>query len=165
MIVEVTERELAEAARIHAESWQESHRSFCTPEFLALHSVQHQKEYLRGEQAQGKKLYMLVEREGPVGIVSVQENLIENLYVLPCAQKKGYGSRLLQYAMEQCTETPVLWILEHNTGAYRLYYRRGFRKTGRRNCLTPDLWEIKLQYSPTAAQQQALCEGVSVFTF
>ena len=75
---------------------------------------------------------MLVE-EDPVGIVSVTRGLIEDLYILPDKQNMGYGTKLLQYAIEQCTDTPTLWILENNTGAERLYSRRGFKKTGRKN--------------------------------
>ena len=44
MIVTVDQSSLEEAAAIHSVSWQESHRSFCSPEFIALHTTQHQKE-------------------------------------------------------------------------------------------------------------------------
>ena len=44
MIVTVDQSNLEEAAAIHSVSWQESHRSFCSPEFVALHTPQHQKE-------------------------------------------------------------------------------------------------------------------------
>ena len=46
----------------------------------------------------GSKCYMLVEDE-PIGIVSVTGSLIEDLYILPQKQNKGYGTKLLQFAI------------------------------------------------------------------
>lgn len=53
-IVEVNEENLAQAGRIHSLAWQESHRSFCTPEFVAKHSPEAQTEYLRRERGPGQ---------------------------------------------------------------------------------------------------------------
>lgn len=143
LIVDVGEHELDAAARIHSASWQESHRAFCTPEFVAQHTPQRQKAYLRGE-LEKKRLFMLVD-EAPVGIVSVCGSLIENLYVLPDRQGLGYGTTLLEYAMAHCSGTATLWILDNNEGAQRLYERHGFRLTGKRNWITPTLSELEMQ--------------------
>ena len=144
-IIEVTEDDLPRAGRIHSESWKESHRSFCTAEFVERHSVEAQTEYLRREMAAGKRVWMLID-ESPVGIVSVQGSLIENLYILPEFQGKGYGTILLHFAMAQCEDRPTLWILDNNEGAYRLYARNGFRKTGRTEKLTDRLYELEMEY-------------------
>ena len=88
---------------------------------------------------------MLIEDE-PVGIVSVKDGLIEDLYILPDKQNMGYGTKLLQFAIEQCTDTPTLWILENNTNAKRLYHKMGFQETGRYNAITDGFDEIELSY-------------------
>ena len=137
---------VAAAGYIHAESWQESHRSFCTEEFVQRHSREAQTEYLRREMEEGKRVFLLLAPE-PVGIVSVWGSLIENLYILPQAQNKGYGSRLLRFAMAMCEGTPELWILENNEGARRLYRRLGFRETGRANSLSDTLREIQMVFT------------------
>ena len=142
MITEINRSELREAARIHSVSWQESHRSFCTPEFIALHTPEHQEEYLRDKMDHGARVFMLTE-DKPVGIVSVDGSLIEDLYILPEYQNRGYGTRLLHYAIRQCEGVPTLWILENNLDAGRLYRREGFRETGRRNMITDKLDEIE----------------------
>lgn len=142
MIIEVNEYTLSQAAAIHSVSWQESHRSFCSPDFIARHTPEHQLEYLRGKIAGGSRIYLYVEEE-PVGIVSVTGSLIEDLYILPDRQNKGYGTELLRYAVSLCPETPTLWILDNNTGAERLYRRLGFRPTGRKNAITSGLDEIE----------------------
>jgi GNAT superfamily N-acetyltransferase len=144
MIVQVDESNITDASKIHSESWKDSHKNICNTSFLKLHTVEHQKEYLRREIQAGKRVYMLVE-ESPVGIVSVYGGLIENLYVLPEKQRKGCGTKLLLFALQQCSDTPVLWILEINQKAHSLYFKYGFRETGKRNQLSDSLAEIEME--------------------
>lgn len=141
--VEVSEQNITDAGRIHSESWKESHRSFCSVEFVEKHTPAAQVEYLRREMVAGKRIYMLID-DYPVGIVSVHGSLIENLYVLPAEQRKGYGTQLLHYAIHQCAGTPCLWILNINVGAYRLYTKNGFKETGNIKQLSSQLAEIEL---------------------
>lgn len=142
MIISVDVTNLLQAATIHSISWKESHRAFCMPDFVASHTPDRQRNYLSNKMKSGTKIYMLVE-EKPIGIVSVTNSLIEDLYVLPDMQNMGYGTKLLQYAIDQCTDTPTLWILENNINAERLYQRMGFIRTGRRNSIASGLDEIE----------------------
>ncbi len=132
-----------DAAMIHSISWRESHKDFCTPEFIEIHSPERQLRYIRDKMNKGTKFFML-EDEDPVGVVSVTDSLIEDLYVLPEKQNMGYGTQLLQFAVSQCPDTPSLWILENNVNAERLYCRMGFTKNGRINAITDKLAEIEL---------------------
>lgn len=142
MIIAVDNENLFEAATIHSISWKESHRSFCSPEFVERHTPEHQQIYLINKLAEGSKFYMLVE-EKPIGIVSVTGNLIADLYVLPDKQNMGYGTKLLGYAIGECTDVPTLWVLENNVNAERLYRRMGFKKTGRINSIADGFDEIE----------------------
>lgn len=142
MIVPVDETNILEAALIHSISWQDSHRSFCAPDFVALHTPERQRDYLRGKMNKGSKVYMLV-KDRPVGVVSVTGSLIEDLYILPEKQNRGYGTALLQFAVGQCPGVPTLWILENNQSAARLYRRMGFQETGNVNAITDRLAEIE----------------------
>ena len=132
MIKQVTQSDqtgMMQAAVIHSESWKASHENICSGEFLAIHTPQRQRDYLEGEMEKGAQLFLLVQ-EKPVGIVTLRGNLIENLYVLPGEQNKGYGTQLLIFAMEKCVGSPTLWVLNTNAGARRFYERHGFRPTG-----------------------------------
>lgn len=133
MIVPVTEGNLRAAAEVHALSWRASHESFCSASFVAAHTSARQKAYLRQKMLRGSRLYLHLLEDEPLGVVSVTDDLIEDLYILPAHQGHGYGTALLRYAMAQCGGTPRLWILENNKGAERLYRREGFRPTGKRN--------------------------------
>ena len=150
MIVTVNQSNLSEAAKVHAVAWQASHQSFCTPEFVMLHTPERQAAYLNDKMEAGSKLYLLI-TDIPVGVVSVTGNLIEDLYVLPERQNRGYGTELLQFAIEICTDTPILWILENNERAKRLYERFGFSETGRRNAITDVLDEIEMSWTKGTA--------------
>lgn len=146
MIIPVDETNLLQAATIHSISWKESHRAFCNKDFLEIHTPDRQREYMRNKIDNGAKFFMLAEKE-PIGVVSVTDSLIEDLYILPEMQNMGYGTELLLYAVSQCTDIPTLWILENNTNAERLYRRMGFRETGRKNSITNGLDEIEFSLS------------------
>ena len=146
MIIEVNENNILEAATVHSISWKESHRSFCSEDFIELHSPERQLSYIRNKVDAGSKFFMLVE-DAPIGVVSITDSLIEDLYILPNEQNKGYGTSLLQFAISQCTTTPTLWILENNVNAERLYLRMGFERTGKVNSITDKLDEIEFALS------------------
>lgn len=141
-IVKITDKNIAEAGKIHSESWKESHKEFCTDEFIARHTQEAQTEYIRSEVAKGKDFYMLI-ADKPVGIVSLQNGLIENLYVLPAEQRKGYGTMLLQYILQECNGTPRLWILSNNPKANAFYKKHGFTESGKRKQLRSNLFEVE----------------------
>lgn len=142
-IIPVCDENLAVAGAIHSESWRASHRSFCTPEFVAAHTPEVQTAYLRREMAAGKDVYLLIDGEA-AGIVSVWGNVIENLYVLPELQGRGYGTALLEFAAGKCAGVPTLWVLSNNENALYLYRKRGFRQTGGRKALKGGLCELEM---------------------
>ena len=139
----VTEKNIDIAAEIHSLSWKESHRGFCSLEFVEAHTKERQKQYIQNEMANGKVFYMLVEDEAK-GIVSVKDNLIENLYVLPTEQRKGYGTQLLKYAELLCKGNPTLWILNNNVVARCIYQKNGYVFTGNKNVLNANLSELEM---------------------
>ena len=144
-IVLVTEENLRQAAAVHAVSWRESHRDICSAEFVAAHTTERQMDYISREMARGKRFFLL-EDEVAVAVVSLQGSVIGDLYVDPSMQGKGYGTALLRFAMAQCQEAPVLWVLSTNERAARLYQRIGFSATGRQKVLSAALREIEMRY-------------------
>ena len=142
-IIPVNEMNLAGAAAVHAASWRESHREICSLEFVAAHTTQRQMDYLRKELEQGKQVFLLLDPE-PVGVVSVHGELIENLYVLPEAERRGYGTALLDHACSLCG-VPALWVLSTNGKAREVYERRGCGYTGRQKRLNDRLAELEMK--------------------
>ena len=76
---------------------------------------------------------------------SRQGCLIADLYVLPSEQNKGYGTRLLAFAVTKCQSPPSLWVLSSNQRARKFYERNGFRPTGTVVQHTDTLWELEFR--------------------
>ena len=144
MIIKVSEKNIQKAAEIHSISWIDSHKDFCSGDFIEKHTVENQILYLFNEINLGKDIYMLIENY-PVGIISLKDTLIENLYILPSEQGKGYGTKLLLFAISKCKKEPTLWILDNNIRAYKLYSKHGFNKTGKVNILSDSISEIEMK--------------------
>jgi GNAT superfamily N-acetyltransferase len=74
---------------------------------------------------------LIAEQDGqPVGSVSVGEDFLRTLYVLPSHWRAGVGSALHDHALERlrargCTRAK-LWTLEENWDARGFYERRGW---------------------------------------
>ena len=141
----VTEKNIDIAAEIHSLSWKESHKSFCSKEFVELHTQERQRQYIEKEIQAGKSFYILIE-EKPKGIVSIIDNLIENLYILPAEQQKGYGTKLLHFAEILCKGVPTLWILSNNEAAKKLYLKQGYKLTGECKILNDELSELEMKH-------------------
>lgn len=144
----VTDKNIDIAAEIHSISWKESHKSFCSEEFVQAHSKERQKQYIQDEMKKGKQFYMLVDEDAK-GIISIKDDLIENLYVLPNEQHKGYGTQLLHYVELLCNGNPTLWILSNNDIARKFYEKEGYYFTGKENRLTDTLSELEMQRDKT----------------
>ena len=143
MIIKVNKENLQIAAEINAESWQNSHSTLYSESFIKRHNTARQKVYLKNSMKDGKRLYMLV-KEIPVGIVSIKDNLIEDLYILPTEQHKGYGTELLLFAIEECRGKPSLWVLDNNEKAQSLYRKCGFHMTGKKHSFSEQLIELEM---------------------
>ncbi len=136
MIIKITEDNIFEAAVIHSVSLQYSNRVFYSTEFIPKHDdIEFQADCLLSKIKNGTDLYMLIVLDKAVGIVSVTNNLIDDLYVLPEEQNKGYGSILLKHALSCIEGDAFLWTLENNNDAKKLYQQEGFKTTGKINHL------------------------------
>ena len=146
MIELVNKDNIIAAAEVHAISWRESHRDICSEEFVAVHTSERQMGYLKRQMQNGAVIYLLSHDETPVGIVSLQGDVIGDLYVLPDKQGRGFGTELLHFAMENCTGTPILWVVNQNQRAISLYERNGFQMTGERKVLSEKLFELQMRF-------------------
>ena len=63
------------------------------------------------------------------GMIHIEGDLIEELYIDSFFVNEGIGSKLIEFAIQEkgCTKVKVL---EKNTNAIRFYERHGFKATG-----------------------------------
>ena len=69
---------------------------------------------------------------GIVGLLSMGDGTIHNLYIRPGYQSRGIGHKLIETAKTCSSGELQLWVFEPNKGAIRFYERHGFvtvRKT------------------------------------
>ena len=147
-IIPVTEENAPLAGAVHAASWQASHRHFCPEEFVLRFDARRQTEYLLEGMRRGKQVWLLIDPE-PAGLISLTEtgegSLIEDLYVLPRLEGRGYGGALLKAAIAQARGPVYLWILNNNLKALDYYQKRGFALSGREKPLSESLRELEMR--------------------
>lgn len=72
-----------------------------------------------------------------VGLLSMSDGTVHNLYILPGHQNRGIGRKLMETAKTCSGGHLQLWVFEPNAGAIRFYEREGFvtvrRTDGREN--------------------------------
>lgn len=71
------------------------------------------------------------------GMIRINGDEIEKLYVEPQFQNQGIGVALLNYAVHKMNTT-WLWVLEYNTRGRAFYQRNGFELTGEK--MIEDEW-------------------------
>lgn len=75
-------------------------------------------------------IYLLLKNEKIIGAVACYDNEIDDLIVGRAFQNKGYGKRLLQWAMHmirsQSDEPIILHVAEWNKKAISIYQQAGF---------------------------------------
>ncbi len=73
----------------------------------------------------------IAERDGePAGILVLEGDLLDQLYVTPSAQGLGVGTALLDHAKARRPEGLRLWVFVSNEPARAFYARHGFVQIG-----------------------------------
>ncbi len=61
-----------------------------------------------------------------LGMMALEDELVDQLYVAPAAQRRGLGDRLIAHAKKLRPARLRLYTFQHNTPARRFYEARGF---------------------------------------
>jgi len=124
-LVKVELRQLAlddmdRAAAVHRASFDER-----LPWLVGLHTQDEDRWFYRHRVFPKCVLWGAFESDDLVGVIAFHEDWVDQLYVLPYAQRRGIGAALLQIAKSQAT-TLSLWTFQRNEDARRFYERHGF---------------------------------------
>lgn len=74
------------------------------------------------------------------GMIHIEGELIQELYIDSFFQHKGIGARLIEFAIHS-RDAKCLWVLEKNHSAVKFYQAHGFAATGERK-LQPGTQEV-----------------------
>lgn len=109
--------------------WEKSVRT--THHFLTEESIQFYKPLIRNHYLPAVELFIIRNSHGKIAaFMGLSDELIEMLFVHPDEQGKGYGKRLIEYAIRQ-KQIDKVDVNEDNDQALRFYQHLGFEIIGR----------------------------------
>ena len=109
--------------------WEKSVRT--THHFLTEESIQFYKPLIRNHYLPAVELFIIRNSHGKIAaFMGLSDELIEMLFVHPDEQGKGYGKRLIEYAIRQ-KQIDKVDVNEDNDQALRFYQHLGFQVIGR----------------------------------
>ncbi len=107
--------------------WEAAVRS--SHHFLSEDDIDFYRPRVRDMYLPAVDLYA-VRDNGIAAFMGLSDDMVEMLFVLPAEKGKGYGSALLNYALQE-KHIHRVDVNEDNEEAYRFYLRRGYRVIGR----------------------------------
>ena len=96
-------------------------------EYFLLH---HSEQNIVSDIERNRVFICLDPEQKVVGTVTVRDNEICRLFVLPECQGRGYGTEMLDYAEKQISDHYPEVTLAASWPAKRLYEKRGYKENG-----------------------------------
>ena len=95
------------------------------PSLAGLHTPEEDQWFFRERVFETCEVWGTFDGAAMRGIIAFREGWIDQLYVLPTAQRRGVGKDLLQVAQNAFGRLQ-LWTFQRNAPARRFYEARGF---------------------------------------
>jgi GNAT superfamily N-acetyltransferase len=95
------------------------------PSLAGLHTPEEDQWFFRERVFETCEVWGAFDGAAMRGIIAFREGWIDQLYVLPEAQRRGVGKDLLQVA-QNAFDRLQLWTFQRNAPARRFYEARGF---------------------------------------
>ena len=95
------------------------------PSLAGLHTPKEDQWFFRERVFKMCEVWGAFDNTAMVGMVAFRKDWIDQLYVLPGAQRRGLGTELLQVAQSSFGRLH-LWTFQRNLPAGRFYEARGF---------------------------------------
>jgi ribosomal protein S18 acetylase RimI-like enzyme len=103
-----------------------------TYDFPLAHSDDEVRAWIAGTLIPSTETWVACDPAGAiVGFMSLGDDFLDQLYLLPGATGQGIGSRLVELAKARRPAGLDLYTFQVNTGARRFYERHGFRDVAR----------------------------------
>jgi GNAT superfamily N-acetyltransferase len=119
-IRKLTLNEMEQAAVIHRTSFDNQ-----LPWLAGLHTAEEDTWFYKEKMFKQCQVFGAVEADSIIGVIAFTPDTIEQLYVLPKAQGRGIGSKLLAIAQANASHLK-LWTFQKNTQARQFYEAKGF---------------------------------------
>lgn len=109
-------------ARVHTKS-----RAEAMPWLAVVHGEAETVAYFRDVVLARGDAWVATDGDAVLGFAAVADGILEHLYVVPGAQRRGVGSALLARAKESCPGGFRFYVFQRNDEARRFYERHGCR--------------------------------------
>lgn len=138
------------ASIIFCESWKYSHKGIVTEEFYLSFTPERQKNKLQQHILKGDNCFIGFDNQKAVGILILNYdcNELVSIYVSPDLLHKGYGSKLITFALDKldCNQEICLTVMNVNKNARKFYEKNGFQFCGRTKILSEEKGLSEMTY-------------------
>jgi putative acetyltransferase len=114
--------EMDTAAAVHRAAFDDR-----LPWLVGLHTPEEDRSYFRGQLYRICQIWGAFEDATLIGIIAFRDDWIDQLYILPRAQRHGIGTALLEIAKSAFPRLH-LWTFQRNIAARNFYEARSFVK-------------------------------------
>jgi GNAT superfamily N-acetyltransferase len=110
-----------------ADVWLRSRRASPIPP--PVHTDAEVHDWVAGLLLPSSEVWVATAGSEVVGMMAMESEWVEQLYVAPGHQRRGHGARLLA-EVQSVKDSLALWTFESNLGARRFYEAHGFTRSG-----------------------------------
>lgn len=130
MILRATERDLQTVLLITHSTISEIYSHYYAKGVVDFFLQHHSRTNVL-EDLQKGRIWLFVSDGCPVGTVTIKENAVTRLFVLPVHQSCGFGSRLMDFAEAGIAASFSRVHIDSSLAAKEMYLKRGYKET---NC-------------------------------
>lgn len=146
-IVEISEKNITDAAECYAQSWKYAHSNFFSEEYLTNFTSERTLNILRKDNNADRISFLAYDKNNVIGFVTIDKERCEitHLYVRPDRQRQGVGTKLMEFAIKQMTSINRVYVsvLSVNENAIAFFENYTFEFTGEQRTLKNGMLELK----------------------
>ena len=120
MLRQLALTDMGAAAQVHRIAFDQA-----MPWLVGLHTPDEDRWFYRERVFATCRMWGHFDDDVLSGIIAFRDSWVEQLYVLPIAQGRGVGAKLLDIAKRDCDRLE-LWTFQRNERARRFYVASGF---------------------------------------
>lgn len=130
MIIRAAEKDLKTVLSITHTTISEIYSHYYAKGVVDFFLNHHSRENVLADIERGS-VWLLISEDCPVGTVTIKENAVNRLFVLPEFQFRGFGSKLMEFAEAEIAENFRSVHIDSSLAAKEMYLKRGYKE---KNC-------------------------------